>query len=316
MSSLAQAIPLPVPKGIYVDNEKLDRIQSKLLDYSRYPSTTQALGEVTIEPYSSTVGGYVRGLRLDADSAVEPSLQKFLYDGLLRHGFLSFEPGTVDAYSFERLASQFGQVKLLNTPYTPSTGKAGQLNAIDSSIKKTRMNYIWHIDQSFQAEQPPFTALFAQEVPGVGGDTVFANATAAYDLLDPALAAYLESLTAVHDVETQGFLTLAYHDLAQRAGQREKYPPIEVPLIRVHPETGRKQIFANELYTQRILGVTRRTSQALLDVLFDALAQPEVQTRHRWQDGIALIWDNRTVQHRGVPDFGGSRRVLHRALVL
>jgi len=158
--------------------------------------------------------------------------------------------------------------------------------------------------------------LCGHEKSGLGGDTVFANAAAAYDLLDPQFAAYIETLTAVHDVETQGFLTLAYHDLSKRAAEREKYPPIEVPLVRVHPETGRKQIFANELYTHRVLGVTRRTSQALLDILFDALSAPEVQARHRWHDGTALIWDNRTVHHRGVNDFGKGRRVLHRALVI
>jgi taurine dioxygenase len=247
---------------------------------------------------------------------VPADIRKLLYDSLLRYGFLSFEPGTVDVADFERLVSLFGKAKLMNTPYTPETGKGGQLNTIDSSIKKTRMNYIWHMDQVFQPTSPPFTALLGQSMPAIGGDTLFSNATAAYDLLDPLLAAYLETLTAVHDADTMGYLTLAYHDLEARAAQRQKYPPIEVPLIRVHPETGRKQIFVNELYTHRILGVSRRTSQALLDVLFDALGAPEVQTRHRWEDGTVLIWDNRTVQHRGVHDFGTQRRVMHRALVL
>lgn len=302
--------------GIFVDEAKLDRIQPRILDMAHYHGAPSTLDGVTIAPYSATVGGRVTGLRIDASTQVSEAQRKFLRDGLLRHGFLSFEPGTVDVANFERLISLFGKAKLMNTPYTPETGKDGQLNAIDSSIKKTRMNYIWHMDQVFQHNSPPFTALFGQSVPRIGGDTLFANATAAYDLLDPLLANYLETLTAIHDVETQGYLTLAYHDLAQRAAEREKHPPIEVPLIRVHPETGRKQIFVNELYTLRILGVTRRTSQALLDVLFDVLSAPEVQTRHHWEDGVALIWDNRTVQHRGVPDFGRQRRVLHRALVV
>ncbi|ANN70606.1 TauD/TfdA dioxygenase family protein [Bordetella bronchialis] len=302
--------------GIHVDEAKLDRIQPRILDMTHYHREPVSLDGITIAPYSATVGGRVTGLRVDAGTELSAAHRQFLRDGLLRHGFLSFEPGTVDVAHFERLISVFGKAKLMNTPYTPERGKDGQLNAIDSSIKKTRMNYIWHMDQVFQHNSPPFTALFGQSVPKLGGDTLFANATAAYDLLDPLLAAYLETLTAIHDVETQGYLTLAYHDLAQRAAEREKYPPIEVPLIRVHPETGRKQIFVNELYTLRILGVTRRTSQALLDVLFDVLGAPEVQARHRWEDGVALIWDNRTVQHRGVPDFGASRRVLHRALVV
>lgn len=307
---------MSTPTGIFVDEDKLDRIQSKLLDLNRFDSRPALLEGVSITWLSPTLGGRVSGLRIDSETEVSPALRKFIYDGLVRFGFLSFEPGTVDVHAFEKLVGLFGPPKLMNTPYTPDRGKDGKLNAIDSSIKKTRMNYIWHMDQVFQPTPPRFTALFAQSAPGLGGDTVFSNATAAYDLLDPLFAAYLETLTAVHDVETQGFLTLAYHDFEQRAQQREKYPPIEVPLVRIHPETGRKQIFANELYTQRILGVTRRTSEALLNILFDAISAPEVQTRHRWEDGIALIWDNRTVQHRGVPDFGQQRRVLHRALVV
>jgi taurine dioxygenase len=235
---------------------------------------------------------------------------------LLKYGFLSFEPGTVLPEDFERLVALFGTPKLMNTPYTPETGKEGQLNAIDSSIKKTRMNYIWHMDQVFHSSPPRYTALYGQQMPKLGGGTLFSNATLAYELLDPQFSAYLETLTAVHDVESQGFLTYAYHDIERRTQERLKAPPIEVPLIRTHPETGRKQIFANELYTLRILGVTRRTSEALLNILFDALTSPDVQALHLWQDGTALIWDNRTVQHRGVPDFGGQRRLLHRALVL
>ncbi|OZI71785.1 TauD/TfdA dioxygenase family protein [Bordetella genomosp. 12] len=302
--------------GIVVDNDKIDRIQPKILDMSRYPTDASRVEGITVTPYSPTVGAKVSGLRIDGQEALTPAVRAQLYEALLRYGFLSFEPGTVEVEHFERLVSLFGKAKLMNTPYTPETGKSGQLNTIDASTKKTRMNYIWHMDQVFQPTSPPYTALLGEVMPALGGDTLFANATAAYELLDPLLAAYLETLTAVHDADTMGYLTLAYHDLEARAEQRRKYPPIEVPLIRKHPETGRKQIFVNELYTHRILGVSRRTSQALLDVLFDALSAPEVQTRHRWENGTALIWDNRTVQHRGVPDFGAQRRVMHRALVL
>ncbi|ANY17717.1 TauD/TfdA dioxygenase family protein [Bordetella pseudohinzii] len=302
--------------GIIVDNEKIDRIQPRILDMARYPADAAVYGGVTVTPYSPTVGARVSGLRIDGEGDPSPGVRAQLYEALLRYGFLSFEPGTVEVEHFERLVSLFGKAKLMNTPYTPETGKSGQLNTIDASTKKTRMNYIWHMDQVFQPVSPPYTALLGETMPALGGDTLFANATAAYELLDPMLAAYLETLTAVHDADTMGYLTLAYHDLEARAEQRRKYPPIEVPLIRKHPETGRKQIFVNELYTHRILGVSRRTSQALLDVLFDALSAPEVQARHRWENGTALIWDNRTVQHRGVPDFGSQRRVMHRALVL
>lgn len=302
--------------GIQVNDEKLDRIQAPVLPSQAFHFQADAHDGITIEPYSPAVGGRVKGLRIESDTTLPPATLAFINASLLKYGFLSFEPGTVAPEHFDKLVGIFGTPKLMNTPYTPETGKDGQLNAIDSSIKKTRMNYIWHIDQVFQHQQPRYTALFGQKMPQQGGGTLFTNATLAIQLLDPKLVEYLETLTAIHDVEAQGFLTCAYHDQEMRTQERLKAPPIEVPLIRVHPETGRKQIFANELYTLRILGLTRRASESLLNILFDALTSPDVQALHNWQDGTALIWDNRTVQHRGVPNFGDQRRVLHRALVL
>jgi taurine dioxygenase len=301
--------------GIHVDDEKIDRIQSRVLDMSNYPASAVTVEGVTVTPMTATVGARVSGLRIGAGDVSE-AVRKHVYNGLLRYGLLRFDQGTVEVDTFSKLVALFGTPKLMNTPYTPATKKGGEHNAIDSTVKRTRMNYIWHMDQVFQPNPPRYTALFGESAPKIGGDTQFSNAIAALELLDPQLVAYLETLTAVHDADTMGYLTLAYHDQEKRAEERRKYPPIEVPLIRTHPETGGKQIFANELYTHRVLGVTRRTSEALLNILFDALDAPEVQVRQNWEDGVAVIWDNRTVQHRGVHDHGDQRRALHRALVL
>ena len=303
-------------ESLFIEEERLDETQPRILTIDEYVGERQTFQGVTIEPYSPVVGAHVRGLRLDAGATVDADLRRFIYDGLLRYGFLAFEPGTVASEDFGDLVSLFGEARLMNTPYTPAAKEnGGKVNTIDSKVKKTRMNFIWHIDQAFRHNPPRYTALFGKKVPPFGGDTLFANATAAYDLLDPLLARYLETLTAVHDVETQGFLTLAYQDRDELAAQRAKQPPIEVPLIRVHPETGRKQIFVNELYTLRILGLSRTASQSLIDLLLDLVKSPDVQTRFRWQEGTALIWDNRTVQHRGVGDYGAGHRLLHRAVV-
>lgn len=296
-------------------DERLDKIQPRVLSFNDFSNTRQHWQDISVEPYQPVLGATVRGLRIDENSQPNPELNQFLHDQLVNHGFLQFEPGTVSVEHFARLIGLFGKARYIGTPYTPQSSEAREVNTIDSSIKKTRMNYIWHIDQGFREDAPRFTALFGKSVPDYGGDTIFSSATAAYDLLDPLLARYLETLTAVHDVETQGFLTLAYRDPQQLAEERARLPPIEAPLIRVHPETGKKQIFANELYTQRILGVSRATSQSLLNILFEAITAPEVQVRYRWIEGSVLIWDNRVVQHRGVGDFGKGLRVLHRALV-
>lgn len=301
--------------ALIIEESRLDETQPKVLSIEQYVREPEYFAGVTLEPYSPTVGAKVRGLRLKAGDTLHADTRQFIYDGLLRYGFLAFEPGTVAADDFGDLVGLFGEARLMNTPHTPSAKGNGQVNTIDSKVKKTRMNFIWHIDQAFRDTPPRYTALFGEKVPPFGGDTLFSNATVAYDLLDPLLARYLETLTAVHDVETQGFLTLAYQDASELAAQRAKNPPIEAPLIRVHPETGRKQIYVNELYTQRILGLSRTGSQSLLNLLIDLVTSPDVQARFRWEEGAVLIWDNRTVQHRGVGDYGAGHRRLLRAVV-
>ncbi|MFG1431172.1 TauD/TfdA family dioxygenase [Xanthobacter sp. V2C-8] len=318
MSALPQASEGAAPQAaqvLHIPVERLDSVQAKVLSIADYRGEREAFRDVVVEPYSPVVGARVRGLDLSASGAQEPALAQFLHDRLVRYGFLFFEPGVVRVEEFGRLVGLFGSARFAGTPYTLAARENADINTIDSSVKKTRMNLIWHVDQAFVPDPPRFTALFGKNAPPAGGDTLFANATAAYDLLDPQFARYLESLTAVHDVETQGFLSLAYQDPQALAAQRAKYPPVEAPVIRVHPDTGRKQIFVSELYTQRILGVPRTVSDHLLQILFDYVKSPDVQTRVAWQEGAAVIWDNRVVQHRGVGDYGDGLRVLYRAIV-
>ncbi|MFG1480029.1 TauD/TfdA family dioxygenase [Xanthobacter sp. V4C-4] len=304
-----------ISQVLHIPEERLDSAQAKVLSIADYRGERETFGSAVVEPYSPVVGAHVRGLRITAASGHDQKLAQFLHDRLVRYGFLHFEPGTVSAEDFGHLVALFGHAKYSGTPYTPAATENADVNTIDSAVKKTRMNLIWHIDQAFVPEPPRFTALFGKAAPPAGGDTLFSNAVAAHDLLDPLLARYLESLTAVHDVETQGFLTLAYQDPQALAAQRAKYPAIEAPVIRVHPDTGRKQIFVSELYTQRILGVPRTVSDHLLQILFDYVKSPDVQARVAWQEGAVVIWDNRIVQHRGVGDYGDGRRVLYRAIV-
>ncbi len=289
--------------------------QPRVLDISAYLEREQEYAGIRILPYEPAVGATVRGLRIKAGEPVAEATAELLRSKLLARGFLAFEPGTVTATEFITLVSLFGEAQFYGTPYTPSPVENGRINTIDSKIKYTRMNYIWHTDGSYQAKPPKMTALYAHTVPEYGGDTVFANAAAAYDLLDPPFAAYLETLTAVQSAETVGHLPLSYQDPEELARQRAKNPPVETPVIRIHPETGRKVLNVNESYTLRIKGVSRMVSQNLLNILFDLVKSTEVQARVRWQQGMAVIWDNRTVQHRGVDDYGNGRRVLYRAVL-
>lgn len=292
-----------------------ETLQQRLLPESTYRAHGEARFGIDLEPYSPVVGAKVHGLRINSTDTVPGEVRQFLVESLSQHGFLAFEPGTVSAADFAHLVQLFGRSEYTGTPYTPVAEESSNVNTIDSEVKKTRMNFIWHIDQAFREEPPRYTVLFGKKVPPFGGDTVFSNAQAAYDLLDPLFAQYLETLYVAQDVETMGFLTLAYRNEEELARQKARFPWIRTPLIRVHPETGKKQIYVNELYTQRILGLSRIASQNILGILFDLVKSPEVLTRFQWEEGSVLIWDNRVVQHRGVGDYGSGHRVLLRAVV-
>ncbi|SDE26451.1 TauD/TfdA dioxygenase family protein [Paraburkholderia lycopersici] len=296
-------------------DDDFESLQQRLLPESTYRVHGEARAGITLEPYSPVVGAKVRGLRINGTDVVPGEVRQFLNESLSRHGFLAFEPGTVSAADFAHLVQLFGHSEYMGTPYTPVAEESSNVNTIDSEVKKTRMNFIWHIDQAFRPEPPRFTVLFGKKVPSFGGDTLFCNAQAAYDLLDPLFAQYLETLYVAQDVETMGFLTLAYREEKELARQKARFPWIRTPLIRVHPETGKKQIYVNELYTQRILGLSRVASQNILGILFDLIKSPEVLTRFQWEEGSVLVWDNRVVQHRGVGDYGSGHRVLLRAVV-
>ncbi|MDX3908016.1 MAG: TauD/TfdA family dioxygenase [Pigmentiphaga sp.] len=287
--------------------------QPRILEPELYRYEDIRLGHLRIKPYSPIVGGVVEGFRFDRDARTSPDVQAFLYRSLLEYGFLSFVPGSVAAEDFERFASLFGAPRFAGNPQAPRVG--GQANSIDSARKKTRTNYIWHIDQAYRERPQKFTALYAVKAPERGGGTLFSNATAAYRLLDPAFAAYLDTLTILHNADQMGLISMSYPD-PERLGQaRHDTPPLEVPLVRVHPETGAKQLFACELYTQRVLGLPRQVSDHLLGIVFEFIKSPEVCTEYRWETGAALIWDNRIVQHRGIFNYAGQDRLLHRAVL-
>ncbi|GAA5235192.1 TauD/TfdA dioxygenase family protein [Verticiella sediminum] len=287
--------------------------QPRVLGPESFRYEPEFFQDIRITPYSPAVGGIVEGFAIPASGEVPEVVQRHLYRSLLKYGFLSFAPGSIAPGGFERFAHLFGSPRFAGNPQAPRAG--GETNAIDSARKKTRTNYIWHIDQAYRERPQKFTALYAHKAPGFGGGTVFSNATAAYRLIDPKFADYLDTLTIIHNGDQMGLLSMSYPDPERLIEARLQAPPLEVPLVRVHPETGDKQLFACELYAQRVLGVPRLVSDSLLNIVFEFLRSPEVCTEYRWQEGAALIWDNRIVQHRGVFNYGGQHRLLQRAVI-
>ena len=177
--------------------------------------------------------------------------------------------------------------------------------------------YYWHSDLSYKAQPSLGSMLHAQELPAEGGDTLFADQHLAYDALAPALRHAVDGLHAEHSYLAK------YEDLRQRNPFRPKLSeeqiaqvaPVSQPVVRTHPETGRKALFVSEHFTTRIVGVPEHESRELLAELFAHTTKPEFVYRHRWQPGDMVFWDNRSLMHLagGTPDH--LRRRLNRTTI-
>lgn len=199
------------------------------------------------------------------------------------------------------LARRFGEVSI--HPYVPSIeGYPGIMTITDPND----VTSLWHADSTHVKAPPALTLLLARTLPPVGGDTMFSSATAAFESLSEGLQSTLLGLRAIH----QGTA------LAASAGLSAADVTASHPVVRTHPETGKRALFVNGNYTKHFDGWTVAESQPLLDYLYGVVARPEFTYRHRWHDGDLLIWDNRATQHAVVSDTGGATRILHRVTVL
>ena len=258
------------------------------------------------------VGSTISGYRFDGKQ-LSAEFRTALRDLLHNRGLVVFEPGTVTPENFTVFAGFLGKFFHYAGPHTPRAPENPDATTIDSVRDKHLRNHIWHADGGFRPDAPAFTALYAHQIPETGGNTMFSNAAWVYENLDPLFTAYLDTLTVIQSADATGHITDRYLDTEEASAARMRMPPFEMPLVRVHPVTGRKWIAVNESYVAYIKGVSRVTSQNLLGILFDMIKSPEATVRYAWSQGALAIWDNRVVQHKGIKDYSGARRILYRA---
>jgi taurine dioxygenase len=169
---------------------------------------------------------------------------------------------------------------------------------------------------TFRPAPPAITLLHGQVIPPYGGDTLWASASAAFEALSEPMQKMLEGLYAVHDVR-HGF----QQSLAEPGGPErlapaiEANPPVKHPLVRTHPETGRRAIFVNRLFTTHIEGLTAAESRSVLAFLHQHVVTEEFTVRLSWKPGTVAIWDNRGTQHKPVNDFFPMHRKMHRVTI-
>ncbi len=176
----------------------------------------------------------------------------------------------------------------------------------------------WHTDNSFFERPSSVTVLYGVEIPPVGGDTVYASMERAWDLLSEPLKQFLLPLRAVHsareayDPKTTGDAKYNGEAAIQYVYSDAIYEEVEHPVVRTHPVTGRKSLYVNPMFTDRIVGLSKPESEGLLSMLYAVSTRPELTCRVRWEPGTVTIWDNRWLQHYAIDDYADYERLMYR----
>ena len=262
---------------------------------------------------AGALGAFVSGVSL-ADVAGDAALFERLHRLTLEHQVLFFRDQHIEPIDFQAFARRFGPV--LGHPAYPLVPGTEDVQVLESTPEAPSKIEEWHSDMTFSATPPTFTLLHGQIIPEYGGDTLWAGAVAAYDALSEPMKGLLDGLRAVHDFRHGFRESLAEPGGEERlAGAVAANPPVSHPVIRTHPETGAKAIYVNPLFTTRIEGLTAPESRDVLAFLYRHTVTPEFTVRLSWEPGTAVIWDNRSVQHKPVNDFFPQHRKLHRVTI-
>lgn len=269
-----------------------------------------AVEQIQIQRAAGALGAFVTGTSL-ADIAASDALYRRVRELLVRHEVLFFRDQERAPEVLAAFAKTFG--KVLGHPAYTTVPEAPDVQILESTADNPSKIEVWHSDMTFMQCPPSFTLLQGQIIPPAGGDTVWASATAAFDALSPQLQTFLLPLQAVNDFRHGFRESLAEPGGAERlAPAIAENPPIVHPLIRRHPETGRKGIYVNALFTTQIVGLPAKESEAVLTFLYRHIVAEEHTVRLSWQPGTVAIWDNRSTQHKPVNDFFPQHRLMHR----
>jgi taurine dioxygenase len=229
----------------------------------------------------------------------------------LEHLVVFFREQELSSAEYMAFAKRIGQP----IPYPFVRGMEGFPEIIEvKKLEHEKMNFggIWHSDTAYLEVPPMASMLLAREVPPRGGDTLFANMYLAYETLSEGMKRLLAPLVAVN-TSSKADVTRTREDRIKTDGQdaRQTYEA-EHPVVRTHPETGRKALYVNVGHTMRFRGMTDEESAPLLGYLFQHQVRPELTCRFAWRVGSIALWDNRCAQHNPVNDYHGYRRVMHR----
>jgi len=270
----------------------------------------------SITPLSDVLGAEVTGV--DLREPVDANTVAGFNRAFVEHGVLVFRDQSLAAPQFLAAAKLFGtpmrqKLTQYRVPDCPDVSMVSSQAKTDDG-KPNILGVSWHTDHSFQPEPPKATLLCAVHLPDLGGDTRWADMRAAYDALPDDLRAEIDGLQAVHAyTESRVPPTL---DERRREMPADVKDGVAHPLVRTHPESGRKAIYLNPLRVRRFLGMSPTDCADLIDRLVRHATRPEFVYTHHWRAGDMVIWDNRSTIHHAVTNYDLSQhRLMHRVIL-
>ena len=254
-------------------------------------------------------------------NGVDPRAFESIYEAFLRHQVLLFNTGDLPPGRQVEFARQFGkvQVHVMNQYHADGFPELYRLTNLDENGNPNgrhpdKGTLAWHTDGSWERITGQATIIFAEVAAGEGGETHFCDMYGAYERLSPDWKRTIANLRAVHNLDFSR--TRRHGEVPMTAAQRKAVPPVDHPIVRTHPDTGRKCLFLGD-HAEYVLGMDYDEGRAMIEELNALAIHDDLMYRHRWTPGEMMVWDNRCVQHRATEyDPATQRRVIRRCTVL
>jgi taurine dioxygenase len=268
-----------------------------------------SMDRLEVRRSSGALGAEIDGVDLAAplDEATVGALRT----ALLEHIVIFFRDQSLSPHDLLALARRFGEV--VEYPFVKGLPECPLvLPVIKEAHERANFGGVWHSDTAYLEQPAMATMLYALETPPVGGDTMFANMTLAYEALSDGMQRLLGGLRALNVANKPIARQTREEMRSRRAGAEVGETGTLHPVVRTHPETGRKALYVNLAHTTRFENMTEAESETLLSWLFAHQVRPEFTCRFQWRPGSLALWDNRASLHYPLNDYHGHRRVMHR----
>ena len=274
----------------------------------------------TVTPLTPVIGGEIEGI--DLATPISDAEASFIRQALLDHHVVFFRNQALDHEQHKAVGNLFGElVKVPFVESVPCHPEIFEIIKLPEECDVYNFGGNWHTDMSYMQEPALVSTLYGAEVPPSGGDTMFASLEDAYNALSSGMQQLLEGLTGVHTADRSygkagkfASDTIANEGMDVRPSE-DAAKQIEHPVVRTHPETGRKALYVNPNFTFHFKDMSEDESKPLLDFLFKHITRDEFVCRFCWTPGSVVIWDNRCTMHRALNDYDGHRRVMRRVTV-